>query len=128
MIKWLNFGEGGGLLMNEEGNISNYTWELVGIDNITQERLSFSCPAKSIGPIINQIVKEEADGLWEIPEGVSEGLKKIIVKGIISIELISNILNVDRKWVENFISDEDLEFKLAADNVIILMELIRKLS
>lgn len=113
--------------MNEEES-ENYTWELVGIHKITQERISFPCSESSAGAVISQIIKEQADGLWEIPEEIKKELQGIIGKGRISIGMISDLLDVDQSWTEGFIYGESDKSRLAADDVILLMELIRRLS
>lgn len=113
--------------MNEEKNINTYKWELAGFNEVTQERIAFPCSANSVGTIINQIVNEDAEGLWDVPQGVRNDLRKVIAAGIIDLDLVSKIVKVDRKEINTFLNDSTYELKLCSDNVFMLMELTKNL-
>lgn len=114
--------------MNEEKSVHNYKWELLGVDEETREKISFPCSANSVGSIINQIVNEDAEGLWEIPEWVRDNLKKTVSDGTISIELISKIAKVELEETRFFLNDSLHELKLPSDSVFMLTELAKNLS
>lgn len=114
--------------MNPEDDVFGYKWELVASNNENGEKISIPCSPNSIGSIINQIVKEDAEGVWEAPDWVRPELEKILVNQVISIDLVSQITKIEKTKLERFLNDRSYELKSTSATILILMELTKNLS
>lgn len=112
---------------SEEG-VLDYKWELVGINIETEERIAFPCSPNSVGSIINQIVNEDAEGLWETPDLVRNSLQGLIRAEVITIALVSKLAKVEEEKIRLFLNDSTYELRLPSDSVFMLMEMTKNLS
>lgn len=112
---------------SEEG-VLDYKWELVGTNIETEERIAFPCSPNSVGSIINQIVNENSEGLWETPDWVRDPLQGLIRDEVITIALVSKLAKVEEEKIRLFLNDWRYDLKLPSDSVIMLIEMTKNLS